>query len=415
MNALVILLLCLVMFTSGADMLIMTPILPQVANDLGVGVDVGGLWVTSYSIATAAFALIFGPISDRVGRKPILIAGIAVLAGGTAACGFAEGFTTMLVSRFVAGAGAGLLVTSTTSFVADHFPDEERAVVMGYVMSGFFLALILGVPLGAFLAGTFGWHDMFFVFTGWAALVALGLVLLPKPRLEIRSKELSIGGALRAYFELLKDRKVLGVLLMSAAIGASMTMFSVYTSPWFANAFGLDTSDRGLVYAVGGPAVLIGGPMAGRLSNRFGRVTLILAGSALMATMQLVLPTTPRASDWIAGHVDGSAFTQLGDVGWPIVAPALLCFVLAMLAGSMRSAPFQTLALEIVRAERRGALAAIRNTFNHGGSGIGAALGGAVWAAAEHPYPSVCLLAATLTVAGGALLYLLVGRDNPAV
>lgn len=413
MNALAVVLLCLVMFTSGADMLIMTPILPQVAKDLGVGVDVAGLWVTSYSVATAAFAMVFGPISDRVGRKPILIAGIVVLSGGTAACGFAESFSVMLVSRFVAGAGAGLLVTSTTSYVADHFSDADRAVVMGWVMSGFFSALILGVPLGALLAGTFGWHRMFLVFTGFAVVVALGLMLLPRPSNEMRTKVLSVSGALSGYFALLRDRRVLGVLFMSAAIGASMTMFSVYTSPWLAQAYGLDTSDRGLVYAVGGPAVLIGGPLAGRWSNRFGRVALIVAGSALMASMQLLMPMTRRASDAIAPVIDGAAYWQLGDVGWPVVAPALLCFVFAMLAGSMRSAPFQTLALEIVPAERRGALAAIRNTFNHGGSGVGAALGGAVWAAAENPYPSVCLLAAVLTIAGAGALWALVGRDQP--
>lgn len=410
-----VVLLCLVMFTSGADMLIMTPILPQVAEDLGVGIDVAGLWVTSYSIATATFALIFGPISDRVGRKPVLLGGIVVLAAGTAGCGFAERYDLMLAARFVAGAGAGLLVTSTTSYVADYFDDEHRAVVMGYVMSGFFLSLILAVPLGAFLAGAFGWQHMFLVFTGFAALVAVGLAFLPRTSTERDESALSVGRALKNYATLIRDPKVLGVLLMSAAIGASMTMFSVYTSPWLERTLGFDTTDRGLVYAVGGPAVLVGGPIAGRLSNRFGRVALIVAGSVLMAAMQLVMPFTPLLSDRLRVTFASSTLAHLGDVAWPVALPALLVFFLAMLAGSTRSAPFQTLALEIVRPDQRGALAAIRNTFNHGGSGLGAALGGAMWASVDRPYLFVCLLAAVLTVAGVVLLRVLVGRDTPSV
>lgn len=414
-DRLVVLLLCLVMFTSGADLLIMTPILPQLAAELGVQIEHAGLWVTAYSVATAGFALIFGPISDRVGRRPILIAGIAVLAGGTAACGFATGFTSMLTARILAGAGAGLLVTSTTSFVADHFDDEHRAVVMGYVMSGFFLSLILGVPLGAFLAGALGWSRMFLGFTGFAMLVAIGLFGLPSPRAETRTSTLSLGAAVSAYGRLVRSRRVLGVLLMSAAIGASMTMFSVYSSPWMEATFGLDTTDRGFVYAVGGPAVLAGGPLAGRLSNRFGRVALIVTGSVLMALMQISMPMSVYVSRAIETALGSGAaeFAKFGAVAWPIAVPPLVVFFFAMMAGASRSGPFQTLALEVVEPEQRGALAAIRNSFNHGGSGLGAALGGAVWASAATPYLVVCLVATGLTVVGVAMLVLLVGRDRP--
>src|SRR5688572_5974733 len=149
------------MFTRAADLLIMTPILPQLVRELDVDVQRGSWWISIYSIATASFALIFGPISDRLGRRPILIAGMMVLALGTFFCAQADDYLSMLFARALAGMGAGLLVTSTTSYVGDHFDGGTRAVVMGWVMSGFFLSLFLAMPIGAALTVAFGWQMMF--------------------------------------------------------------------------------------------------------------------------------------------------------------------------------------------------------------------------------------------------------------
>ncbi|MCA9551989.1 MAG: MFS transporter [Myxococcales bacterium] len=406
----VILILCLVLFTSGADMLIITPILPTLARDLGVGVDTAGLWVTAYATATAGFALIFGPISDRFGRRPILLAGLFTLTLGTVACGLSSSFITMVGARLLAGAGAGLLVTSTTCFVGDHFAPRQRAVAMGWVMSGFFLSLIFSVPLGSALAAAVGWSRMFFVYAVFATGVGAALLfLLPRPRYEQRSTTLSVRSAFVGYRALLLDRRAVGVLLMSATIGASMTMFMVYASPWLEREYAFDTATRGLVYAVGGPAAIFGGPLAGRLSNRFGRVRMVVAGSLLMALMQVIMPTSFQLGQSLGAVVGADGFAHLGNVGWPAALPTLVVFFLAMLAGTSRSSPFQTLALEVVPPERRGALAAIRNTFNQVGTGLGAALGGVIWARTDGSYGLLCLLAAGVTVAGVAALWGLVG------
>lgn len=408
----IVAILLLVMFTSGADLLVMTPILPTLAEELGVGSDLAGLWVTAYAVATGVFALAFGPVSDRFGRRAVLRGGLVVLLLGTAACAASTGFFSLMAARFVAGAGAGMLVTSTTSYAGDHFGPERRAVVMGWIMSGFFLALILAVPIGAFLTAALGWPRMFLVLSAFAGLVGLGVGALPRPRFEVRSERLSLGSAARTYVGLLGERKVVGVLLMSFAIGLSMTMFSVYSSPWMAETFGLDVAHRGLVYAAGGPAVLLGGPIAGRLSNHFGRVSLVVSGSVLMGLMQLLMPWTELVGAQLAGpHLDG--FRLFGTQPWPVVAPALFVFFLALAAGATRSGPFQTLALEVSPSETRGAVSALRNAFNQLGSGLGAATGGFLWSHLSPAYGAICGLAAVITFAGAFGLRRLVGSDKP--
>ncbi len=413
----VTILLTALMFMSGADLLIMTPILPQLSRELGVDVEMGGLWVTAYGGATALFALLFGPVSDAKGRKPVLVAGMLTMGLGTLACGLATGFSSMLAARMLAGAGSGLLVTSTTSYVGDHYEPAARAEAMGYVMGGFFLSLILGVPLGAWLTAWVGWKFMFFVFSGGVFIVALGLHLgLPSPRYENKLGKVALGAALSAYARLLRDRKVLGILIMSLGIGLSMTMFSVYSSPWMAEQFGLDTAERGLVYAIGGPAVFLGGPLAGRLSNAVGRVSMVVAGSSLMAVMQIVISQSHLLGASIGAGLGASLeeFATFGSVPWPIAAPTVVSFFLIMVAGSSRSAPFQTLAIEVVSAEDRGALAAVRNSFNQTGSALGAALGGLIWAgAAESRYTWLCGISAGLGLGGVLVMRVLVGRDPP--
>lgn len=409
----VVALLFLVLFTSGADMLIITPILPTMAADLGVAVETGGLWVTAYAAATAGFALVFGPISDRYGRRKVVLAGMAVLAAGTGACGLAWDFTSMLVARFVAGIGGGLLMTSVTAFVGDHFPGYRRAIAMGWVMTGFFMSLMLSVPIGAALAAAVGWDLMFGLYAGFALVLLVALVaLLPEPREEQRTTQLSLGSALAGYGELVRDRRAFGVLLMSMSIGMSMTMFMVYASPWLERVYGFDTATRGLVFTVGGPAVLVGGPLAGRLANRFGRVRMVLAGSMLMGAMQVLMPISAEASAALSAHVAPGQFMTIGNTAWPLTLPTVFVFFIAMIAGSSRSSPFQTLALEVVPADRRGALSAIRNTFNQAGSGIGAAVGAGIWSATGGSYAVICMVACGLTLFGITALRLLTGIDH---
>ena len=97
----------------------------------------------------------------------------------------------------------------------------------------------------------------------------------------------------------------------------SMTMFMVYSSPWLEEVYGFDTGTRGLLYAIGGPAVILGGPLAGRLSNRFGRAKMVIAGSLLMGLMQASMPLSAQLSARMQSGFDLSDFTSLGTIAWP--------------------------------------------------------------------------------------------------
>lgn len=399
-----------VMFTSGADLLVINPTLPQMAADLEVSVELASTWVSAYALATGTFALLFGPVSDRFGRRRVLLFGLATLTFGMALCGLAQDFWQLVGARFVAGAGAGMLVTSTTSFIGDHFDDQSRAIAMGWVMSGFFLSLILAVPIGAWLAHSLGWPNMFKALAGVSGLTwVLVAITVGEPRFERRARRLSLGGALGNYGRLLRHGPSLGVLLFSASIGLSMTMFSVYTAPWLEETYGFSTLDRGLMYGVGGPAILIGGPLSGRLANRLGRLRLVGVGTCSMALMLLVMPFTPEMGRLLPGIGPSWGETPLLEV-----LPSAIAFFLAICSGSIRAGPYMTLALEVVEPEQRGAMSALRNTFNHVGGTLGASLGALVWAQASLRYPAVCVCSAATTLGGLLLLRTFMNRPRSA-
>jgi len=187
-----------------------------------------------------------------------------------------------------------------------------------------------------------------------------------------------------------------------------MTMFSVYTSPWLQATYGMTTLDRGLVYTVGGPALLIGGPLSGRLANALGRVRVITRGSLTMALLLVAMPFSGVLAD--PGVTPAAISAELGVANTAL--PTLAVFFGIMCSGSIRAGPFFTLAMEVAPAEQRGAMSALRNTFNHVGSAVGASLGAVLWAHAPARYSAVCITAALVTALGIAALRALTGVES---
>jgi multidrug resistance protein len=413
----VLALLFTMMFTSGTEAMIMTPVLPQLAAELGVSIELAGLWVTGYVAAVGVSALIFGPISDHYGRRLMLIYGTAAVTIGTLLCALAGSYATLLAARTFAGAGAGLLVTSTTSYVGDHFPQERRAEAMSHVMNGGLLAMILGAPLGAFFASALGWRMMFVLIS--ALLFATFILLylrLPEPRHATKSTALTARAALGNYLGLFAVRPLRGFFAMSAINGLSMTMYAVYLSPWMAEHFGFETHHRGLVYAIGGPAVLIASPIAGKLAGQYGRVPIVLTGTAMVAVTIVIMPFTRAIGAALesALGLGGGAF-RVGDVGWAATIPLFAGALFVLMGGATRSGPLHTFAHERIASAQRGSLAAAGNCFFQIGSAFGAGLGGLIWALTGGGFHVICFATAALNVLAGALLWTLADARRSSV
>lgn len=391
---LTIALLFFTIFASGTETLIMNPVLPQIAGSLGIDTALAARSVTSYAIAAGVFAFLFGPLGRRVDRKYIIVLGLLLLGVATALCGSAAHLDGLVLARAASGAGAGILVTATTSYVADRFEGERRAVVMGVVVSAFFLALLVGVFLGALIAGSIGWREMFHALGGAISVLAVATFAgLPLARSNVGPRAGPFFATAAAdYGAVLRSRAAWAVTLGTACNMIGMAAFSVYLSPWLVEQYHFDTLERGLAYAVGAPAALIASPLAGRLAAKRGAVPIIVIANAVVLTVMLLVSFAPRLAYLFPTY--------------PWIPLVVLLFI--SLAGSAaRSSVLETLAVEAVGAELRGSLAAVRTLFMHSGSALGAAVGAVIWAATEHSLFAECVLAAAATALGAGVLVVL--------
>ena len=120
--------------------------------------------------AVGLFALVAGPISDRVGRRRVLICGSALMTVALSLHGTVSSFSSLLAFRTLAGAAGGILSGAIVAFVGDFFPSERRGWANGWLMTGLAAGQILGVPAGTLLAGGSSYRAPFVLLAAVSAL-----------------------------------------------------------------------------------------------------------------------------------------------------------------------------------------------------------------------------------------------------
>jgi predicted MFS family arabinose efflux permease len=158
-------------FAVGSEELVVSPLLVDMAESFDSSVGVMALSVSVYGICTAAGALLFAPLGDRVSRRLSLSVGMAVFVLGTVLCAVAAGPGGFFTGRASAGLATGAFVPSAYAFVGDRIPYEHRAKAMGVLVSSWSLSLVLGVPMGSFVGEWAGWRWTFGLLSLLGALV----------------------------------------------------------------------------------------------------------------------------------------------------------------------------------------------------------------------------------------------------
>src|SRR5437667_5222175 len=173
-----------VLFLGVSDTQLVAPLLPLIARDLGTTPGHAGIIVTTYSLAAAAFALFVGPLSDRIGRKKVLVSGLALFGLASFLTYHVSSFSALVILRGLTGLAAGTLSTSALSFAGDYYAYEQRGRAMGVLSMGYFFAFVIGVPAGALAASRWGWRWVF----GCLSVAALAVFVLTLARLPRDSR-----------------------------------------------------------------------------------------------------------------------------------------------------------------------------------------------------------------------------------
>ncbi len=270
-------LLVAVTATGTLAMHILVPVLPLAAADFGVSRGTIQLTITLYLFGIAGGQLLYGPVSDRIGRRPTLIAALALYIAAGAIAGWAATIGTLLMARVVqAVGGCGGLVLGRAIVRDSAGPGEatSRMALLTMVQS---LAPGVGPAVGGFFGAWFGWRSIFVL------LVALGLVTLAGVLLALpETASRGSGRMLGSYLRLLRSRKFCGYMFGGAF--TSTTFFAYLTaSPFiFTQMLHRPATEVGLYYLVVMAGVPVGSFSASRLASRV-RLTMLLRMTSAIA------------------------------------------------------------------------------------------------------------------------------------
>ena len=249
-------------------MSIYTPVMPSVGVSLGAGADEVKLTLTTFMIGFALGQIVYGPLSDRFGRRPVLIAGLLLFVALSSACALATGAMELATLRFLQGAGASAGSVIGRALARDAFEFKELPRVMSWVSIGVNIGPAVAPVLGGVLGELYGWPATFWALVAISSLtvliVAVGLPETNRHRLA-RLDPLAIW---RGGGEMLRDRRFTGyILTMGCAFAINFGM--VVGMPFiFQDSLGFSPREFGLLSIVSVAGFTAGGLFNNRLIGR---------------------------------------------------------------------------------------------------------------------------------------------------
>jgi len=302
---------------------IVIPVLPFYAEGTAFNATprMVGLLFASYSIMQLIFSPVLGRLSDKYGRRPVLLLSIIGTGIGFLILGLAKTVLMLFVGRILDGITGGNISTAQ-AYIADITTKENRAKGMGLIGAAFGLGFIFGPAIGGILS-QWGIHVPFFFAASlcFANAVLLYFRLPETVTPDHPAKNQAGGRTWRQVFLSLKQPRLASVLviyfLFIVAFSIMTTTFSLYTM----FRFGYDAKHTGYLFAyVGLIAVVIQGGLIGRLVKRFGELPLVIFGAFCFAISLFAVPFVGPAAGGLAGLLIGGGVFSMGN---SLATPAL--------------------------------------------------------------------------------------------
>ena len=274
------------------------PFLPFIARGLGVDFTSASLLVTARA-AGGLVSPIFGPLSDRYGRKRLMLAGVALLIAGAAVCAVLPRYAAFMAAFVIFGIAKAIYDPTMQAAISDRVPYEQRGRAIGISELSWSAAWLIGVPSSGWLIARVGWQAPFaFV----AALGVAGLLLIAwvLPR-DVPAVARARASASLQLGQVIRNHNLMAALCVTLfIILANEVTFIVYGA-WMESRFGLSVVSLGVASIVIGIAEAAGEFGSTALADRLGKRRAVLRGLVLLGISYAVLPSLGARLEWALG------------------------------------------------------------------------------------------------------------------
>ena len=315
------------------------PSLPAIGEALNGSVSMVQLTLSIFIAGFAIGQIIYGPLSDRYGRKPVLLVGLLGYVAGSVACFFAGNIEALIVARFFQALGASAAIVLVRAIVRDLFGGEKAARLLSLMGALMGVVPLLAPLLGAVLEVNFGWRASFAVTSVVSGiLLVVTLCFLPETLTTDKKRPWSLAGMFRDFSTLL--RHIVYLRYLSALCLSFGGLFAIISASSFVfqNHFGLSELQFGFAFSVCVAGYIIGTLSGGKLAGKHNVESLTFVGTVLLAVSGAAMIILSYAEVQQVWHLLLPLFISMIGVGFVMpqsMAGALTPF--AHMAGTASS------------------------------------------------------------------------------
>ena len=331
------------------------PSFPTLQREFGVSATQIQLTLSGYMVGFTAGQIGYGPLSDRFGRKPVLLSGVLLFIAATVLCALSTDISSLILFRFLQAVGGGAGTVLSRAIVRDLYEGAAMARIMSIMLIAVLFAPMVAPFAGGYILIWVGWRAVFWVLAavGLAALL-ITVFRIPETLPEERRGSPGVLSLLRGYGAVLAHRRALGYILSGGVTFGALFAFLSGAPFVFIEYYGLEPQEMGYVFMINVVGVMAGGWLNARYVESAGvyrmmvaSTLLLLAGTAaafgliafdvfgvwgaIAGIMIFTLPINMINANAAAGaleyfpHLAGTASAAVGAVRYGCGAAAGLC------------------------------------------------------------------------------------------
>lgn len=281
--------ICAAAFLVFVQAFMVAPLIPRLADVFHSPIGWIGLAVPAYLLPYGVATLLWGPLSDRFGRRIVILGALLLFVAFTLATASARNIGSFLAWRAATGAGASGIIPISLTLIGDVVPFRQRGRALGWLFGSIAGGSATGATAGALMEPVIGWAGLFATVAVLAAMLvatAIGVGAFPRLQRQAASSWSTIASGYTALLSLARAQRTYAYVMLNAI--AQSGVYS-WLGVYLRQRFGLGETGIGLALLGYGIPGLLFGPMIGRLADRYGRARIIPVGVALTGVCALLL------------------------------------------------------------------------------------------------------------------------------